>query len=190
MMMQRFLQWSVRPWLFAIMLCVGFFYMVYAADIEPLQQKLNSTFTANLHLKTEQKYLFYQQVSLEESIARFAQTQQLLRDWRRKLISKHDLPKLLKEITSTGKSDKLKFTAFNAGVTTESSDYVTTVYQLNVTGHYSDLADFIEKIAEMPWLISVGDFVVTPTNNALWSADLTLNIYMSISGRAQHHTST
>jgi len=85
------------------------------------------------------------------------------------LPEKEEIPKLLVDIHSTiakvGVSMN-KFSPQSSGTQNQNVTYTTTLLQISITGTYNQIGNTFEALSNMPRLVKVTDFSISPSSNA------------------------
>ncbi|MEO8401879.1 MAG: type 4a pilus biogenesis protein PilO [Gammaproteobacteria bacterium] len=163
------------------MICGIILFCGYWFDIAELKNQLNVSETVELTLKKEINSLLYAQVYLEENNAELPQIKAMLKEWQAKLIKSKDLLSLLKQIIRTGRANNLHINFFTSDPEVKEDNYFKTPFKLMVVGDYMQTANFIYQVANLPWIVVVGDFTVAKmyqdTRSKLFSTELNLEVY-------------
>ncbi len=77
---------------------------------------------------------------------------------KEQLPSEDEIPDLLEDVTQNGLSRGLQFQKFQPAKEVARDFYVEKPVNINVTGSYHQLAEFVSDVAEMPRIVSVDDF--------------------------------
>lgn len=157
-----------------LLICSGIMCAGYYFDISPLENKLTDAKQKNEALKSQLSSMGYQQILLEEKLARLPEIESMLKTWQDRFIKSDDLDKLSKEIYRLGKAHQLQFDLFDTQVQQMNQYYHYSPVKLVVVGSYAQLSAFIAEIAKLPWLVTVGDFNL---DQQMLRASISLVIY-------------
>lgn len=83
-----------------------------------------------------------------------------LGDMLNQLPNSTEVPNLLEDISKAGKSSGLSFELFKPLPEKQLDVYVELPIQMEVTGEYHQLAEFVSKIAALPRIVTFHDFVI------------------------------
>ncbi len=152
---------SLFHYFFMGLICVALAVFVYVHDIAELRQQYVSGKETQQRLAMQSKALNYRQMLLEEEVAQFNEVKVVLKEWQNKFIKYRDLNKLVKEIRTMGRMNKLNFSLFKPGQGVQENDYIKQPFYVVVTGNYVQTAQFIKQIAKLPWIVIIGNFTVS-----------------------------
>lgn len=74
-----------------------------------------------------------------------------------KLPNKEEIPTLLQTISDLGKEAGLEFLLFKPGAPTPKDFYAEVPLELQMVGHYHDLATFFDKVGRLPRIVTIED---------------------------------
>ena len=182
------------PWaakLFVIgMFCALIIYMGYFLDITNLVRTMRGIKQQELDVKQQFLSVFHQQSILEGDVAALPKLKALLISWQKKLVQPAALPELLNEILKMGTSNQLQFNLFTPLPEVKEGIYTKVPIKVVIVGGYNQVAGFVSQVANMPWIVVIGDFTIakmkqeTAAEKAkavgdehLLTADLMLEVY-------------
>ena len=146
---------------FTALICCGVIGWSYIGVILPIREQLVASRQVGQQLARELTAQSIQQVSLENDIAELPALRDRLNSWRMQMILQPDVPRLLQEMAKMGKASHLHFRAFILGNVLYEKWYATLPLSVEMTGEYAAMANFIEQMAELPWIVSIKQFDVT-----------------------------
>lgn len=143
---------------FIALICIVITVIIYWQDILPLRKKLIFTHIQEKELNQQLQKMYYQEVSLEEKMSEIPETKMRLNLEQKKFIKYRDLDKLLKEIVAISKRDQLQIKLFDSLAVLQENVYLKRSFKIVLVGNYSNIARFIEQIANLPWTVVIGHF--------------------------------
>lgn len=169
----------MHRYFFIILLCMIVGILIYWQDILPLRHELVLGGQQEKKLTQQLQKLYYQELLLEEKMSEMPMTKMNLMEWQKKFIKQVDINKLLKEIIAISKRDKLQITLFNSGfIIQKNNHYMKQPFKMVVTGHYAEIARFIEQIANLPWTVVIGNFSLSKISaDETYSTEMELSVY-------------
>jgi len=157
---------------------IVFIFAYFLDDSVTLSRNLTAVCQQTQNLKQQSRTLFYQQVLLEEDEMQYLQLKKMVAEWQGKLIKSADINKLLREIKKIGSASHLQFTAFQAGDVVIMDHYTKVPVSITAVGIYTDTANFISQMANLPWLVSIGDLAFTEIKqNNFLTSQINLDLY-------------
>lgn len=170
------------------MFCALILYMGYFFDITNLARTLRGIKQQELDVKQQFITVFNQQSVLEGDVAALPKLKDLLINWQRKLIQPSALPELLNEILKIGTSNQVQFNLFTPLSEEKEGIYNKVPIKVVIVGGYNQIAGFISQVANMPWIVVIGNFTLSKEkqdtktvketgNEHLLTADLMLEVY-------------
>jgi len=170
----------LRYFLIAL-ICMIIVIFVYWQDILPLKRAFAVSQQQEKQLIQQLQKLSYQEMSLEEKMAQLPETKMMLSEWQKKFIKHSDVNKLLKEIISISKRDKLQVKLFDAAPVSQENRYLKQPLKIILVGEYAQTTHFIEQIAHLPWTVVVESFALSrllpDKTSRLFLTELELNVY-------------
>lgn len=170
----------------------GAFYVGYYFDLSALRQSLHEGTQKELELKEQYQATVRKAAKLQTMMLEYQQYTATLKDWEKKFVRHINLPELLNDILKFAATNQLYVTLFNPGDAIIEEPYAKIPIHLMVVGGYHQIAQFMSEIANMSWIVVIGNFTLTneAKNDALGAklaevaaarnlllADLTLEIY-------------
>ncbi|HHS49267.1 MAG TPA: hypothetical protein ENM99_05415 [Desulfurella acetivorans] len=146
----------------AVIIVVGFALIWYFSYFQALYSK-----ASKLNSEITQLSEFEKKLPLE--IKKYADISEKLQRYKEMLPEKEEIPKLLVDIHSTiakvGVSMN-KFSPQSSGTQNQNVTYTTTLLQISITGTYNQIGNTFEALSNMPRLVKVTDFSISPSSNA------------------------
>ncbi len=159
------------------LICLPMIVLFYWQDILPLRQELLIKQQQEKQLMSELQQLYSQENSLEGSMAQLPQTKTLLNEWQKKFIKYSDINKLLNEIIAISKRNQLKIKLFESGAVAPENNYAKQSFKIVLVGDYMHATQFIEQMANLPWIVVVGNFSLAKLSSAEYSTELQFYVY-------------
>lgn len=170
-----------------IMACMFVFYFAYFWDFVIIKRQLVLNQQQENDLKTQLDATLHKYAELESEVSQLGNLEKSLLTWQNKLIPLKDLPELLNQILKIGRVSGLQFNLFNPGTEIKAEGYLKVPIKVVATGDYNQVANFISKVANMPWIVAIGDFSIfkepaaanttAKTNSNLLTAQIILEVY-------------
>lgn len=145
---------------FAILFVVVL-YFGYLFDISNMRAQLVAATAQENDLKAQVEFSINKEATLSNEIARFPVLTGQLGKWQSKLVKSGQLPELLNEILKIGSDNHIYFNLLEPGDVVKDGKYTKVPIHAKLVGSYQDIGEFISKIANLTWIISVGDFTIT-----------------------------
>lgn len=142
-------------------ICFSVLFLGYFFDFSSLGDEIYKKYRQEHDLKQQLKLMFKTEEDMKESVSEFPKLMETLSQWRGQLIQADNLPDLLNQILKMGTASSVKFSLFAPGTRKEKDGYAFVPIKVVMEGNYNQLASFISKIANLPQLVSVGDFVIS-----------------------------
>jgi type IV pilus assembly protein PilO len=92
--------------------------------------------------------------------AMLAQTKMDLLIALKQLPDKSEIPSLLENISSLGKSSGLEFQLFKPRVESPKNFYAEIPVDIKVEGTFKDIVDFFDKVSKMPRIVNISDITI------------------------------
>jgi len=146
-----------------------FFWQDQAKQLEEVKQKeseLRSTF--------EQKQ--ERAANLEAYEAQLAEMRETFGDLLRQLPSKAEVSALLVDISQTGLSSGLEFDLFKPQGANEREFYAELPVQIKVRGSYTEFAEFISGVANLPRIVTLNNVSIQPISKEGAKGPLRMNL--------------
>ncbi|MBX9296453.1 type 4a pilus biogenesis protein PilO [Chromobacterium vaccinii] len=83
----------------------------------------------------------------------------------KQLPTKSDMDTLLTEINQAGIGRGLQFDLFKPGAETRTAEMAEVPITIRLTGSYNDLAAFVNDIAQLSRIVTIGEISLTPSGN-------------------------
>ena len=159
--------WPMRLQLlvFFIVFCMAF-YAGYRWDILSMQERIENIQREEGDLKQQYELAVSKEALIRNQTNQVVQLKQLLAVWKSQLIKKSELPEILNEILKIGANNQLAFTLFNPGPESKVGAYIQKPIKIIAVGGYHQLANFISQVANLPWIIVVGNFTLSKDNRS------------------------
>lgn len=84
----------------------------------------------------------------------------------RQLPSKTEVPELLVDVSKTGLNNGLEFDLFKPEGEVPAEFYAELPIKVRVTGNYHEFGTFVSDLAELPRIVTLHDFKITPNSSA------------------------
>ncbi|WP_137168296.1 type IV pilus inner membrane component PilO [Salinimonas lutimaris] len=120
---------------------------------------------AELKLQFEAKYRIA--VNLEAYQEQLAQLKQDFSSMLRSLPTSNETPGLLDDITYVGTSSGLTFKLLNWQKEIPKEFYTELPIEIEVSGGYHNFGHFVSKVADLPRIVTLHDFVIEQTEERL-----------------------
>jgi len=89
----------------------------------------------------------------------------------RQLPSKTEVPELLVDVSRTGLNNGLEFYLFRPESEVPAEFYAELPIKVRVSGNYHEFGTFVSDLAELPRIVTLHDFKITPNSSAKNSDD-------------------
>jgi type IV pilus assembly protein PilO len=163
--------------LLCVVMVVGIFAYFLDQSVT-LSQQLSAVRQQTKTLKQQSRALFYQQVLLEEDDLHYLQLKKTVAEWQGKFIKTTDINKLLREIKKIGSASQLQFLTFQTGNFIKLDRYTKIPVKIAAIGTFDDTVNFINQMANLPWLVSIGDLTFTAIQpNSVVTSQIDLDLY-------------
>ncbi|AHF98140.1 MAG: type 4a pilus biogenesis protein PilO [Desulfurella sp.] len=133
-------------------------YFSYFQNLYSKAQKLNSEIT--------QLSDFEKKLPLE--MKKYAIISKKLRKYKEMLPEKEEIPKLLVDINSTIKKVGVSMNRFSpqtVNTQSQNATYSTVPIQISISGSYNQIGTAFEALSNMPRLVKIVDFSISPSSN-------------------------
>jgi type IV pilus assembly protein PilO len=152
-----------RPQRFAI--CIGtfvvlgglFFYLIYmpkSGQLSDLKQSYEELETKLLKAKADAKDLEKYEKMFEEAQGKFRLVLRLLPD-------KKEIPRLLEDISKSGRHSGLEFLLFKPTGEVNKGFYAEIPVKIEVLGGYHNLGMFFDKVSRLSRIVNVSDIKIS-----------------------------
>ncbi|SUX39912.1 type 4a pilus biogenesis protein PilO [Chromobacterium violaceum] len=98
----------------------------------------------------------------------------------KQLPTKSDMDTLLTEINQAGIGRGLQFDLFKPGGETRTAEMAEVPITLRLTGTYNDLAAFVNDVAQLSRIVTIGEISLTPTSGNRLTMDATARTYRAL----------
>lgn len=142
------------------LVCIVVFYLGYFFDFSGLSKQIYTRYKQEVDLKQQVGAILKTEQGMREVVLQFPEVQKLVNQWQGQLINAANLPDLLNQILKVGAANHLHFALFAPGAKKPVDDYFMVPIKVVVQGNYSEVANFISQVANLPQLVSVGDFMI------------------------------
>jgi type IV pilus assembly protein PilO len=114
------------------------------------------------HLQLQRKLSEVRAVASNEAAVKqeIADLEKKLQQALRQLPDSKELPVLLTDITSLGKSAGLDFKAFRPQSEVKKAFYAEVPIEVEFVGHYHDIAHFFDEVSRLPRIVNIGEIAV------------------------------
>ena len=96
----------------------------------------------------------------------------------KKLPDSKEIPKLLFDISDYGKKNNLDFLFFKPGKVEKKEFFGRIPIKVKISGMYHNVGQFLYDIANMPRIVKVPDFSLTPMKNGILILDGNIETYV------------
>lgn len=147
-----------------VIVFLAVFYLGYHWDISSVQSALSTSQAQEQDLKQQYELAISKEMTIRSDLSQSPALLDLIAKWKNKLVKSSNLPELLNEILKTGANNNLYFSLFSPGEGLKSGNYIKVPIKVIVVGSYHQIAKFVSQIVNMPWIVVVGDFVISNEN--------------------------
>jgi type IV pilus assembly protein PilO len=140
------------------------FLLGYYFDITKKRDEFSSSLKQEEDLKVQYQMVVVKKNEVKNIIANFSSLQLTLEQWKKTIITRAEQPELLNEILKIGATNQIYFNLFDPGQAVLENGYYKVPIKIIAVGSYHQLADFISQVANMRWLVVVGDFTISNEN--------------------------
>lgn len=138
----------------------------YWWDLGALSDELAHSKNQESELKLQFESGVRREKKLDEELLRFDQMRSVLIAWKKKIINHSQLPEALNEILKIGGVNGLYFTLFSPGEESKEAEYRRLPIKAIVVGDYHQIGSFLSQVANLPWIVVIGDFSITNETKA------------------------
>lgn len=136
----------------------------YWWSISPLTRSYQDLVLGEDDLKQQFEMIVVKKEVLQAQVVQFPVFQHLLESWKRQLPKELDLPEELNEILKVGASHHIFFSLFDPGDQMKDVPYWHVPIKMIIVGDYDQLSAFISQLANMPWILEVGNITISDEN--------------------------
>lgn len=172
-------------------------YLGYSFDLSSFSVEISNNQDEQKQLVEQVKIIVNKEIQTQKNIKQLMQAEELLIDWRKKLIRYEELPKLLDSILKIGATNQLYFSSFTLNAPAAENSYVKIPIKTVVVGSYHQIATFLSQLANYPSIVVIDNFTMQYPNestdlkkkgddiqgNETMMAEIMLAIYYSPEGR-------
>ena len=144
--------------------CAIAFYFGYSRYLSTLNLNLSKAKQHETELKGQLQLSISQKNSLQSELQQFPKYVSLLNVWNNQLIRYVNLPQLLNDILKIGAQNNVYFSLLNPGKEMKENFYMKTPIKLIAVGSYHQIASFASQLANLNWIIVIGDFSISNEN--------------------------
>ena len=152
--------------LIILLLCAVVFYLGFYLDLSSMNNKLTSEKNTENDLKQQIKLVVDKESQVTHSLSRFDAMTTLQQQWQKSIINHANLPELLNEILKIGANNNLHFSHFSPGNPIKEGSYLKIPIKIVVAGDYHQVSSFMSQIANLPWIVVIGNFSLSTQNKA------------------------
>lgn len=152
-----------RPYRLAMMPAIVFLVGAAYVYFLYLPTKHELTSARDQHLQMQRKLAEVRAVASNEDAvkAEIAALERKLKDALRQLPDSKELPVLLTDITSLGKTAGLDFKSFRPKVEIQKGFYAEVPIEIEFTGSFHDVASFFDEVSRLPRIVNIGELAIT-----------------------------
>lgn len=136
----------------------------YWWDIGAMKDELRTSREKESELKLQYESGVRRENKLNDELKRFNQMRNILISWKKKIIRHSQLPEALNDILKLGGMNGLHFTFFSPGEESKEGPYRRLPIRAIVVGNYHQIAQFLSQVANLPWIVVIGDFILSNEN--------------------------
>jgi Tfp pilus assembly protein PilO len=133
-------------------------------DWSSINAKLDKSVTTENDLIQQLTVIYKNKTIAKADIAKLPQIEAMLKEWQSKLIPHDKVPEVMNDILKIGADDNIYFSLFNPEDEVADGVYEKIPIKIIAVGDYYHLSSFISQIANMPWLVVIGDLLVSNEN--------------------------
>ncbi len=143
--------------IFLFIVTLGFGYIAIISD---KMSQLDSITKKEATLKQEYQNKYHVAANLELFQQQMVEAEELFATQLKSLPNSHETPGLLDDITFVGTTSGLDFTNINWQPEIVKEIYIELPIEIDVVGSYHDFGNFVSRIAALPRIVTVHDFVI------------------------------
>lgn len=140
------------------LVCAIVFYLGYLFDITDLAKKLTSSTEKYNDVKQQIHMVIEKENIIKNEVIHLGRSKNLLNQLQNQLINYRDIPQLLNEILKLGANNQIHFSLFSPEKNSSQNNYFKMPIHIIAVGSYHQLAQFMSEIANMPWIVVIGEF--------------------------------
>lgn len=155
-------EWSLKKqsMIFLIIFLIVF-YLGYSFDISGLQDDFFAAKKTEKELLQQINSAIEKQQHIKMDVDQLPRYEVLLNQWKARLVEPEKLSELLTEILKAGSDNHLVFADFNPEEKKQDNTYPMIPIGVVVVGTYHQIGNFLSQIANLPQMISIGDFTLS-----------------------------
>lgn len=142
---------------FLFIVTLAFGYIVMISD---KMSQLENVAKKEATLKQEYQNKYHVAANLELFQQQMVEAEELFATQLKSLPNSHETPGLLDDITFVGTTSGLDFTNINWQPEIVKEIYIELPIEIDVVGSYHDFGNFVSRIAALPRIVTVHDFVI------------------------------
>ncbi len=142
---------------FLFIVTLAFGYIVMISD---KMSQLENVTKKEATLKQEYQNKYHVAANLELFQQQMVEAEELFATQLKSLPNSHETPGLLDDITFVGTTSGLDFTNINWQPEIVKEIYIELPIEIDVVGSYHDFGNFVSRIAALPRIVTVHDFVI------------------------------
>ncbi len=154
---------------FIVILALGYFLFI-SDKLNQLEQAV----IKEKSFKQEYQNKYHVSANLELFKKQMAEAEALFSTQLKSLPDNHETPGLLDDITFVGTTSGLNFVNISWQPEISKEIYIELPIEIEVVGSYHDFGGFVSKIAGLPRIVTVHDFVIEMSKNSKTLLDLKL----------------
>jgi len=154
---------------FIVILALGYFLFI-SDKLNQLEQAV----IKEKSFKQEYQNKYHVSANLELFKKQMAEAEALFSTQLKSLPDNHETPGLLDDITFVGTTSGLNFVNISWQPEISKEIYIELPIEIEVVGSYHDFGSFVSKIAGLPRIVTVHDFVIEMSKNSKTLLDLKL----------------
>jgi len=144
----------------SVFFAIVVFGLGYVLLISDKLDSLDSAEQNEVKLKDEYKNKYHVAANLELFQAQMVEAENLFATQLKSLPESHETPGLLDDITFVGTTSGLNFVNISWQPEINNEIYIELPIEIEVIGSYHDFGNFVSKIAGLPRIVTVHDFVI------------------------------
>ncbi|MEH6557521.1 MAG: type 4a pilus biogenesis protein PilO [Oceanicoccus sp.] len=157
---------------FIAVLAVGYVY-----DVSDLQKNLEKEQKKELDLRSQFESKAYQAANLDAYRKQMVEMEESFGALVSQLPSDTEVPGLLEDITNKGLASGLDINSITLSNEVAQEFYVEKPFKIVVRGNYHDIATFVSGIASLPRIVTLHDFEITQSEDAILNMKITAKTY-------------
>lgn len=165
----KFIVWVI---VFVAVLAAGYVY-----DVSDLQKNLEQEQKKELDLRSEFERKAYQAANLDAYRKQMVEMEESFGALVSQLPSDTEVPGLLEDITNKGLASGLDINSITLSNEIAQEFYVEKPFEIMVRGNYHDIATFVSGIASLPRIVTLHDFEITQSDDAILNMKITAKTY-------------